>query len=342
VAEKLTVAIVGAGQIAGGYDRHKLNDDGIYTHAGAYVKDGRFQLQTVVDLDIAKAQDFLQEWQVNSATACLEDIYQAYHDVISVCTPDATHYEIITDLIEKQSCRTIFAEKPLALRIDEINALACLAREQNVNLVINFQRQFDPVHAGIQQMLATRMDKLLAVNAFYMKGLEHNGITMIDTLIFLCGVPRAVYAFNRVFNQQVNAYTYEFILFYDTFNITVKTVDTESSVYNYHIFEIDLLLADGRVTLNDNSRQVVSRSIVAFAYSGVNVLNDQKPDHTPTEFKFSMLAAINYIHQITSGMKPHAINTPEMSSVNKIIVDRIILSFDKKTKIEIGDMSWIR
>jgi hypothetical protein len=55
-----------------------------------------------------------------------------------------------------------------------------------------------------------------------------------------------------------------------------------------------------------------------------------------------MLAAINYIHQITSGMKPHAINTPEMSSVNKIIVDRIILSFDKKTKIEIGDMSWIR
>ena len=41
----LSVAIIGTGNIAGGYDEKKQGGDiGIYTHAGAYAAHGGFEL----------------------------------------------------------------------------------------------------------------------------------------------------------------------------------------------------------------------------------------------------------------------------------------------------------
>jgi predicted dehydrogenase len=340
MAEKLTVAILGAGQIAGGYDLEKTDNDGVYSHAGAYAKDGRFRLQTVADLDPAKGEAFLQAWQACSATTCLEDVFNGYHDVISVCTPDQTHFSIIAEIIRNRSCQTIFAEKPLALSLAEVGEAERLARDAGINIVVNFQRRFDPALGGIRQVLATEGRRLRAATAFYIKGLEHIGTTMIDTLTFLCGIPRRVLAFNKVYNRVTAEFTYEFILFYDGFNVAVKSIDTEPSVYCYHIFEIDLLLADCRITINDNSRQIVTRMLTNYAYKGVKVLDDRKPDHAETGYAQAMLGAVDYIHQITVGNIPHTINTPKASALNKAIVDAIILSHDRGTTVEIGDNPW--
>lgn len=342
MAEKLTVAILGAGQIAGGYDCGKTADDGVYTHAGAYAKDGRFRLQTVADIDPAKGEAFQRAWQAGSATICLEDVFKGYHDVISVCTPDRSHFGIIAEVIRNRSCRTIFAEKPLALRAEEIAELTTLARENNVNIVVNFQRRFDPIHEEIRQVMATGEGKLLAGNAYYIKGLEHIGTTIIDTLTFLCGMPRKVLAFNRVYNREANEYSYEFILFYDDCNITVKTVDSDSSLYNYHIFEIDLLFADRRITINDNSRQMVVRKPTGYAYSGVKVLDDREPRVMATGYSSSMSAAVDYIHRVTTGKTAHTVNTPETSAVNKLIVNAIVSSYEQATPIDIGETPWNR
>jgi predicted dehydrogenase len=338
--EMLTVAIIGAGQIAGGYDRRKNGDDGVYSHSGAYLKDGRFILETVADTDAARAELFRKEWQFGSAAASVEEICRRRHDVVSVCTPDANHFETIRSLIEHRCCRTIFAEKPLALGGEEIAELITLARENDVNIVVNFQRRFDPTHAEIRQLMATGTVRLLAGNAYYIKGLEHIGTTMIDTINFLCGTPRKVLAFNRVFNREANEYSYEFILFYDDSNITVKTVDSNSSPYNYHIFEIDLLFADRRITINDNSRQMVVRKPTGYAYSGVKVLDDRQPCVKPTGYSSSMSAAVNYIHRVTTGKTAHTVNTPETSAVNKLIVDAIVASYEQATPIDIGENPW--
>jgi predicted dehydrogenase len=342
MAEKLSVAILGAGQIAGGFDSSKTADDGVYTHAGAYAKDGRFRLQTVADLNPAKGEAFQREWRADSATTRLEDVFSGYHDVISVCTPDRTHFGIIAEIIRNRSCRTILAEKPLALNLAEVAEVERLATEAEINIVVNFQRRFDPVLNGVRQRLAINRGKVLAATAYYIKGLEHIGTTMIDTIIFLCGIPRRVLAFNRVYNREMDGFTYEFILFYDGFNVAVKSIDREPSAYHYHIFEIDLLLADCRITINDNSRQVVTRRLTDYAYKGVKVLDDRRPDHVETGYAQAMLGTVDYIHRITVGTTPHTINTPEASALNKAVVDAIILSHDRGTPVEIGDDPWKR
>jgi predicted dehydrogenase len=333
----LTVAIVGAGRIAGGYDQDKLDKSpGVFTHAGAYVRDGRFALKTVIDKDRKKALRFAGEWRVENTGTDLTALCQTRHDVVSVCTPDHTHAPLITALIKSQAAKTVFAEKPLAMSAAEIQDIQRFSKEYNVNVVVNFQRKFDSAHRRLQNLIAENIKYIRTVNAYYIKGLDHIGATLIDTLCYLCGMPESVLTYNRVFNKTIQDYTYEFILFFHTFNITVKTIDAEKAEYAYHIFEIDVLMANRRITVNDNSRRIETRSLGNFAYSGVRCLDDRNPVVEESGFALSMLNAAGYVYDITTGARQHDENTPESSYHTKCIVDAIKQSYDEQRKLSIG------
>jgi predicted dehydrogenase len=334
--DNLTVALIGAGRIAGGYDTGKVpGDQGIYTHAGAYTKDGRFRLKMICDTDLSRAEAFRGQWSVEAATSDLHEVYHGHHDIVSVCTPDASHFEIISELVGGRAAKTIFAEKPLALTQDEIMEINRTAQENKVNVVVNFQRRFDPAHARLKDLIQAGPERLLAVNAYYMKGLEHNGVTLVDTVTYLCGLPRSVLAYNRTFNNEIRSYTYEFILFFDSFNVTVKTIDSAAAGYRYHIFEIDMLFDDQRVIINDNSRTIETRSVIDYAYAGVKALDDRRPHYEESGYRRSMLDAVAYLHAITTGERAHTQNTPDNSYTNKLILNAIVQSYEKSQRIEV-------
>ncbi len=339
--EKLSVAIIGTGQIAGGFDQAKNPEDtGTYTHAGAFKADGRFHLAAVYDLDVAVAERFKAAWQVEAVYGSLDELYADRFDVVSVCTPDATHFDILKNLLLNKTARLIFAEKPIALNFADIAEVERLSREQGIPVVINLQRRQDDTFAEVRRELQEKRGRILAGNVYYIKGLEHNGIAAVDTLVYLFGAPRAVRAYNRVYNLQVAEFTYEFICFYDGFNITVKTVDKDAVTYNYHIFEIDILTADGRITINDNSRQIERRAVVNFAYSGVKALDDVHPVRMEAGFRTALLRTADYIHGVASGSIPHSTNTPYDALLDKHIIDMIGLSYERDQLINIEDMTW--
>lgn len=338
MSNKLTVAIVGAGRIAGGYDRDKLDaNPGVFTHAGAYMHDGRFTLKTIIDTDEGRARQFAGEWHALSAGTNLAALCATRHDIISVCTPDHSHATLIKTLIKARAAKTIFAEKPLALTMAEIQEIRRVADEGNVNVVVNFQRRFDPAHQQLRDLITECRSGLRAVNAYYIKGLDHVGTTLIDTLCYFFGMPESVLTYNRVFNRTIQGYTYEFILFFDSFNATVKTVDAEDAEYSYHVFEIDVLMADRRVIVNDNSRRIETRTIVDYAYSGVRCLDDRNTAALETGFTMSMLHAAGYVYDITTGARQHDENTPESSYLIKCIVEAVKRSYEEKRKLRIGE-----
>jgi len=332
------VAIVGAGGIAGGYDRERLNSSpGVFTHAGAYKQDGRFTLRTIIDTDDGKARRFAEEWRVLTAMNNVSHLCGTFHDVVSVCTPDQTHASVIRALIQARAAKTIFAEKPLAISGAEIQEIRQASDASGVHVVVNYQRRFDPAHRRLRDLILTRRAHLRAVNAYYIKGLDHVGTTLIDTLCFLCGMPHAVFAYNRIFNKTIQDYTYEFILFFDAFNVTVKTVDVENADYAYHIFEIDFLMSDARVIVNDNSRRMETRKVIDYAYSGVRCLDDRLPLAEETGYALSMLKAVGYLYEITTGTRQHDENTPESSYSNHRIVEAVKRSYEEKSTTTIGD-----
>lgn len=326
----LSVAIVGAGNIAGGYDKKKINGDtGIYTHAGAYLAHGGFRLDTVFDLDRNYADTFRHKWGGARTAENLEEIYGRTHDVISVCTPNETHFDIVRNILAAGCCRTVFVEKPLAADVGQIEKIIVLAEKQGINVVVNFQRRNEPVHREIRDFIVAHPESLLSMRALYMKGLQHIGVTMLDTISHLCGYPEAVLAFNQVYNREVGEHSYEFVLYYPGFTVTVNTTDAERFIYNYHIFEIDLLFSDRRQTLIDTSKVVRESSVTSYAYSGVKVMNDREARYLETGQPYSMRSAAEYVFEVTGGRVAHTINTPQSSFNNQLIINNIIESFER-------------
>lgn len=324
----LSVAIIGAGNIAGGYDVKKINGEvGIYTHAGAYSAHGGFEVRTVFDVDLRAAESFCSTWRAGGVATDLVDIYRSFHDVVSICTPDHTHFDVVCALLAAGCCRTIFIEKPIATELSQIEEIDRLARQADIQVVVNFQRRHDPVHAEVSSLITSSPGIVLSVNAHYMKGLRHIGITMVDTITYLCGYPSAVQAFNRVNNQEVDDYSYEFVLYYPGFTVAVKTTDVNSAVYSYHIFEIDLLLRDRRLALVDNSQRIREIPVAGYAYSGVKVLDEREAKYRETGYKLSMQDAVGYIFDVTTGDTVHAVNTLQTSYNNLLIINRIIESY---------------
>ena len=329
----LSVAIIGTGNIAGGFDEKKRSEDtGIYSHAGAYTAHGGFELKTVFDLNGERAESFRNIWKAGSTANSLDEIYAGHHDVISVCSPDSTHFDIVREIIAHRCCSTIFVEKPLALEISQIDELIRLAASSKIRIAVNSQRRNEPQHREIREIIASHSGELLSVTCHYMKGLHHIGVTMVDTLSYLCGYPDAVLAYNRVYNQEIVDYSYEFVLFYSNFTAAVKTIDAEGFFYNYHIFEIDLLFSDKRLALVDISQGLRETPVTDYSYSGVKVMNEREATYRETGYKYSMLEAIRYIYDITTGKLAHEINTPQSSYNNSLIINKIIESFDRGSK----------
>lgn len=338
----LSVAIIGTGQIAGGYDQAKLtqNVQGVFTHAGAYGKCGKFCLETVCDIDERLATAFQMHWGFAKRTNKIEDICTGFHDVISVCTPDATHYRMLKSIIEAKCCKCIFIEKPIAQTLEQIQEIIELAAVNKIAIIVNFQRRFDSALADIREKFVNNGTRLLAANGYYIKGLDHIGTTMLDTITYMVGYPKAVLAYNRIFNRQIRDETYEFVLFYTDFNITVKTVDSEKYEYSYHIFELDFLLRDERICINDNSRQVESRKLADYVYSGVRVLDDHHAVQSVTQYDNSMLSSVEYIYDVVTGNCPHTINTPQNAYNIKLIIEKIKHSYELQKIIDLKVNEW--
>jgi predicted dehydrogenase len=332
--KKLSAAIIGAGRIAGGYDEQRVKGEkGVYTHAGAFRAVQDIELCTVFDTEPRRGAAFARHWGRGLKVAgTLKEIIRGHHDIISVCTPDSTHYRIVKELILHKSCKTIFVEKPAATAARQISELAELAERYGINVVVNFQRHFDLEHVKLARLLRQAPRKVLSVQGLYIKGLAHIGVTMLDTLRFLFGNPQAVIATRRVYNSEIRGYSYDFTLYYPDFTVGVKTADSDSWIYNYHVFELDVLLKDRRIRIVDNSRTILQSSIGSYGYSGVKVLNDITPEVRPTGYPAAMVNSTRYIYEITTGKRRHLENTLRSSQSNMLLSEAVQKSYSSGLK----------
>ena len=72
-------------------------------------------------------------------------------DAIVVCTPTDTHYQILLDAISRG--KHIFCEKPVDLAIEKIQTVQQRASERGVQLMVGFNRRFDPNFARVREMI---------------------------------------------------------------------------------------------------------------------------------------------------------------------------------------------
>jgi predicted dehydrogenase len=201
--EKLTVLIVGCGNIAGRFDEQRSVDALPFTHVGAYCRDGRFEVQACVEPDTHRQQEFRQYWHIAQGFTTLAEVLalgQTY-DVISICSPSAAHFQDL-QLAIKLRPQLIFCEKPVTYSIAETEQIIAECAALNILLQVNYTRAWDPACIKLKaEYVAGKWGKLRSITGLYNKGILNNGSHMLDLLYALLGemklqcVGRPVYDF---------------------------------------------------------------------------------------------------------------------------------------------------
>lgn len=234
-----TFAIIGAGQIAAGYDRP--GDTHILTHAHAIIANPRASLLGFYDINLDAANKAASKWGCQ-AYSDFADLNAVEPDVVIVCTPDHCHLQTLERLLDNPPTLVV-CEKPLTLDYLSSVRITEAYQEKGICLAINYQRRFDPVITELKARINTNeLGRLLCGNVYYAKGLMHNGSHAVDLLRFLFGEAEGYLTIKKTFDFTPQDPSVSCIVRFCQGDVTLISGDERV----YSIFEIDLLFERAR------------------------------------------------------------------------------------------------
>jgi len=191
-------AVVGCGRIGSLFDFDKKNKI-IRSHCGAYTKHQNTILASVCDIDLKKAKNAKEQWDIDSyyndhnEMLDKEDI-----DILSICTHPDSHEEIIKDAVNN-AVKAIFCEKPISNNMDSALNILELCKSNNIKLAINHQRRWDPYFINLKnEIINMKFGKLQHINFYYTRGIANTGSHLFDLLRYLFGEIKSVNAISLI------------------------------------------------------------------------------------------------------------------------------------------------
>jgi len=137
------VAFVGTGA-----DPDEPSVDGFamaYRHAAAYRELDNCRLVGAADIVPENAAAFADEYDI-PADGVFEDyeamLAEVEPDIVSICTPPATHADLVVGTAESGVVDAIHCEKPMALTWGGARRMARVCEEEDVALTFNHMRRF--------------------------------------------------------------------------------------------------------------------------------------------------------------------------------------------------------
>ncbi len=186
-------AVIGLGRMGSTFDDEMTQGGSIflpYCHAPSYHASPHGELVAGADPHDEQRSIFAERWGLSP-----ENLYRDYRemlekedlDLVSVCTTARVRARIVQDAA-RAGVKAIWAEKPIALTLEEADAMVQVCRQENVVLAINCARRWNPLFSEARRLIQEgELGQLLQVTAYAQCGLSHNGSHLIDTLRYLAG-----------------------------------------------------------------------------------------------------------------------------------------------------------
>lgn len=179
---KFRVAIIGAGNIAQGYNNP--GDEKILTHVFAFQQHGGFEVSCFCDKDVVRAHTAASRWGVPLAFAEISALADLRPDVAVVSVPDREHSSVVRQAL-KVSPRLIFCEKPLALDMAESKKIVQECAAANTVLGVNYSRRAIGEMARLKaNVVSQEWGRILSIRARYYGGWFHVATHLVDLLSF--------------------------------------------------------------------------------------------------------------------------------------------------------------
>lgn len=246
-------ALIGCGKIGSEFD-DQPRTAGIYSHAGAYKACTDTSLVAVCDTDADKLQRCARRWSVEKVYLDARSMLaEMCPDIVSICTPDETHYDLLQEALNTSCVRAILAEKPIATNPEQAESLNELAVKRGVLLAVNYTRRYSESYIELQQFLrAGKLGEILSVSGYYTKGIVHNGTHWIDLARFLIGEVAQVLAIGEAAANDDPTLD-AFIEFEGRAKGVLQGVNVEG---NLSFFEMDIVGALGRVCVTESGHKI--------------------------------------------------------------------------------------
>lgn len=237
-------AVVGCGFIGAGAGPLGM---GAQSHAAAWSRLEGVRLAGLCDPEPAALRAATELWGVPDGFARVEDMLAAVEpELVSVCTPDATHADVLHRVLAAPSVRAILAEKPLALESRAARGVVRAAEERGVVLAVNYGRRAHPSHRRLRAWLAEGgIGTVRAVTGAYTRGLKHNGTHWLDLARFLVGDIARARGLGPAARGDADA----------TIDVALEFAQGATGLLaglgdvTYSLFEMDLIGTAGRVRL---------------------------------------------------------------------------------------------
>lgn len=110
-------------------------------------------LTSVFDLDAGAAEAVEHELGARPASSPEEVMSDSDVDAIAICTSTDTHVDLLVEMVE--SGKPIFLEKPVSLRLEEVDRALVAVERAGLFLQVGFNRRFDPGHASVRSAIAS-------------------------------------------------------------------------------------------------------------------------------------------------------------------------------------------
>lgn len=265
-------ALIGCGKIASEFAGDPgFAGQGVCTHAQAYAACGATELVAICDRDAAKLERCGRRWNVAARYRDASHLLAEQRpDIVSVCTPDATHYEVIDAALRTEGVRAVLAEKPLALDMGQARALVALAAQRGVVLAVNYLRRYAERIAWLQDYLHSGgAGTVRLVSGLYSKGTLHSGTHWLDLARFLLGDVVRVAGCNRL-QEAGDDPTLDVRLEFKSGAVGALFGCSED---DFSVFEMDVIGTRGRVCLTEAADSVevftVRDGVPAVGYRGL-------------------------------------------------------------------------
>ena len=160
------VGVIGLGQIAYNIDKDP-NRKIIWSHIKAYQSIEKCEISTICDIKLSTAQVIQKEYNIkNGYIDYNEMLNENKFDIVSICTPIQTHFEIVKKCIET-GVKAIFCEKTLSYSLEEAEEMLRLCKENNVIFGINYILRWDILNEYVNStdklnILRKSVEELLA------------------------------------------------------------------------------------------------------------------------------------------------------------------------------------
>lgn len=172
--------LIGCGNIGARYD---LDDpEKIWTHAKAFSKSDGIRF-TVTDSDNDLATKIGRHY--NAAVIPLDnDLDLSGFDLVSIATPTQTHFSYIKQAI-KHNVKVVICEKPVAAKLEELQAIEALYHSGSTKVIVNYMRRFQPAYHELKKYLESDLIDCRGISIKYQRGFLNNGSHAFDLIEYL-------------------------------------------------------------------------------------------------------------------------------------------------------------